>query len=190
MTRIVVNSNLDEIKDDDKKTLREAIIETQQSDGGTFDIDFEIPDNGNQQSDNTLKSGYFTIPLKSPLPPIFKNNVNINKRGANVVTLLPDTSTKSEKPDQSPLTKRPSNYSDWNSNEIRDKNNFFWASGSILYVGDPNLIHPDPSSTHLKYSTLSAPKYTDSIPIVTINRVNFSKNISRGGDASQRTRCP
>ena len=63
MTRIVVNSNLDEIKDDDKKTLREAIIETQQSDGGTFDIDFEIPDNGNQQSDNTLKSGYFTIPL-------------------------------------------------------------------------------------------------------------------------------
>ena len=84
MTRkqLIVSNN----RDSGAGSLRQAIAETQKTDGGQFDIVFR----SNAQPNNKLTTGFFTIALQSPLPVIYRNDVQINVTSPRSVILVPE----------------------------------------------------------------------------------------------------
>ena len=133
-------------------SFRDAIQKTQSTEGGDFNIIFK----SNETPDNKLGTGYFTIPLESPLPNIFRNKVRINVENPRSVILLPESSSEGQ--DLGPSKMNNSNPGGVN--------------GSMMYVGDTNYLHR--RTEH----------YTgENQPNVHINNVHFVRNKAQGGSA-------
>ena len=160
-TIITVNSNKGGLgSTPGEVTLRDAIIQTQATEGGSYDIIFEIPENAKPA--NTLGTSYFTIALNKPLPNIYRNKVTINPddRPFHSVILIPSSAAQSPTDQAKPL-----------ESNINGGN----PSGSMLYIGDINAVH---------YNYRNS-VYSGDAPEVSINGFNFVKNISKGGDGQK-----
>ncbi|WP_413440654.1 hypothetical protein [Synechococcus sp. MIT S1220] len=138
-------------------SLRDAINKSQSTDGGKYNIRFKVP--SGSEGDPLLGTGYFTIRLKQPLPNIYRNEVLFNPENGPVasVTLLPGEFKDSVKTPQAQIQNESSGIGD--------------PSGSLMYIGDVNLIHDNQLSK----------SYSGQPPVVSINNFNFVKNIAKGG---------
>ena len=145
-TTLFVTNNLDR----GPGSFRDAIQKTQSKEGGDFNIIFK----SNEEPDNNLATGYFTIPLESPLPNIFRNNVNINVDNPRSVILIPKLSSGGQ------------NLGPGKMNNKGPEG----VNGSMLYVGDTNYLF----KVNRQYSG-------DNQPDVHINNVHFVRNQAQGG---------
>ena len=101
-------------------SFRDAIQKTQSKEGGDFNIIFK----SDKKPDNNLATGYFTIPLESPLPNIFRNNVSINVDNPRSVILIPKPSSGGQ---------------DLGTGKMNNSGPG-GVNGSMLYVGDTNYL--------------------------------------------------
>ena len=148
-TTLIVSSNADS----GAGSLRQALAETQKNEGGQYEIVFQ----STAQPNNSLTTGFFTIALKSPLPVIYRNDVQINVTSPRSVILVPEQASKSPNA----------------SSGLMNSSDPGRVNGSLLYVGDTNYLYDQ--KTHYKGSNL---------PNVTINNVSFIRNNAKGGDGS------
>ena len=126
-----------------------AALEASQNGTGDFEIIFRGVNNANT---NSLGTGEFTISLLTPLPNIWRNNVNINTTDTRQVLLVPAT-VNAASSSAGPMRRTTVNGIDPNTN------------GSLLYVGDVNNLNSRSSNTP---------------PNVIIEGISFSSNIARG----------
>ena len=171
-TTLTVTSNAD----NGPNTLRWAIQESQKTEGGCYNIVFDDK-SGGEQTGNKIKLGYFTIPLESPLPNIYRNEVNINplnyKTHPRAVTLIPKYAISSFD-----ILPKPIKYVVPTQDKPKPNEP---ASGSLMHIGDVNEFLSSKLDLANPYRTFD--KYSGAAPKVSINNFTFSKNISRGQDA-------
>ena len=149
ITKISVTNN----NDSGHGSFRDALLKSQAKEGGTYNIVFE----SSKKPDNNLKTGYFTIPLRSPLPNIYRNNISINVDSPRSVILLPELSSGSPALGATKLNnKGPGG-----------------VNGSMLFVGDANYLF----KTNNQYNGKNQPN-------VHINNVHFVRNQAQGGSGN------
>ena len=173
-TIIRVNTNWDYIADPNAVTLRQAIAQTQLADSNTeyhiiFEKDPDVKQDPNSPKD--LNVGHFVIRLLAPLPNIYRNKVTINPgtSSVNSVILMPYFAGKSRAKDY---------LSKWRDKiDPRKALGIGVPSSSILHVGDVNLVHDNYRSK--AYTT------GNGLPKVSLNSINFVKNIAKGGDGER-----
>lgn len=131
-----------------------AALEASQNGTGDFEIIFR---GGNNANTNSLGTGEFTISLLTPLPNIWRNNVNINTTDTRQVLLVP-ASVNAASASAGPMRRTSVNGIDPNTN------------GSLLYVGDVNNLNSRSSNTP---------------PNVILEGISFSSNIARGDNGDR-----
>ncbi len=177
-TVITVNTNWDYIADPNAVTLRDAIAETQLADSDTeYHIKFKKNPNVAQdpKTPKALNVGHFVIRLLAPLPNIYRNKVTINPGIDTVqsVILMPYFAGESEATEANYLSR----WREIGPKDAGDPLGIGVPSSSILHIGDVNLVHDN-------YRSKS---YTagDGLPKVSLNSINFVKNIAKGGDGDR-----
>ncbi|MFL0768289.1 MAG: SwmB domain-containing protein [Prochlorococcus sp.] len=187
---LIVDTNMDTIDNNDNRmSLREAIITTQASDKKDWEIRFitrEQDENYVEQSPQ-LGLGYWAIKLQKPLPTIAKNNIAINYYKSRRITLIPGSVAKGD--ETKDLKKQAFIY------PIKGKGG---TNGSMLNIGETDLSKS--GNIFLSESEKQAlfkddgeggfipidlkPFEKINYPKVAINNFNFLKNTAKGGDGT------
>ena len=189
---IIVNTNQDEIEDNNTTSLREALIQTQ-VEPGNYSIVFDEP-TSSDSSNSGLGIGYWTIELKLPLPAIRRGKVRINT----------PTSYGGEVIKSKNVTLVPNLISPNTSSEDRGLDGP--VQMSLMTIGDPDkfVVQGNLATSHFMYQPNKGhistwkelPNNQPSIinnsytrhdrfggwPEVTIHNFNFIKHKARGGD--------
>jgi hypothetical protein len=202
---IAVTSNAD---DGSEGTLRWAIQQTQNTEGDDqkFDIVFsEMPDQGNTTE---LKTGAWTIPLKTVLPNIYKNDIRINYLKPKNITIHP-AEFKVESDTAKGLSPYPMMTLDHGSKWVGEKHRpesyrqpidrytegFNGTSPSMLVVGDGHLVHQHLNKGVVNHSPndpatnrgIPLPfKVSGTKPTLAVNKINFVGNETRGGNGTRQ----
>jgi len=184
-TQVFVTSPKD---DGSVGTLRWAINETQNTEGDDekFDIIFSPPENA---PENELRTGYWTIGLKSVLPNIYKNDVRINHIDSRSVILHP-IGYKKPSSDPTPLGAEfyPYKYKYGMYDDDYAKTDSDGTSSSMLVVGDTHLVHKYLNEGVLKDDRKrELPfKVSNTRPTLSIKNINFVSNHVKGGDGTRQ----
>ena len=185
---IIVNTNKDVVDPNDGRTsLREAILQTQQSDVKNWEIRFVSMFGGKYEEEAPqLHMGYWAIKLKEPLPTISKNNIAINYFKPRRVTLIPGEVIREDK--SKSLKEQQFKF------PTQGKGN---TNGSMLNIGDTDLdksgnqfktnenwIKSEPDSEGILQPKQPNPLLNIDYPRIAINNFNFLKNKAKGGDGT------
>lgn len=191
-TTLYVTNN----KDSGEDSLRDALKQSQASEGGRYDIVFKAPRSA--KIDNTLMTGYFTIALKSPLPNIYRNDITINQTNPRSVILVADGASTAPSVKSGSMLQKPNN-SDRLDYYQDAQSDVSTVNGSMLYVGDTNYLYAEtvrnskpntPPRINNKGQNVqpklgldnSYPEYDGvNLPNVVINNVAFIRNEAKGG---------